>query len=258
MKYTHYLTILLSLTIFESYCFAQTFDTAGESEELNVGGDIFSDFNEDIIGVHMAEDERYYRYGRFFSFSIGIGLTTFSGNRGTAYQNEPPTFNININYFMDFFTSFGIGFGFSKHHFFVDDVVNAYRVNAPGLIRVNAFRIYFNYRYYLETSNLGTAITYSNPYVTGRMEYWYITNKFEDQSDLENDSGGGLGFGLGAGLEFPIKLKESYIGVELLYHTVNFHDKYTQDYRAIESGGFGFDDLTGSVFTTIVAYVLSW
>ncbi|MBT6324873.1 MAG: hypothetical protein HOJ35_02815 [Bdellovibrionales bacterium] len=254
----HHIIIILLLSLIINVAFSQSEEVLDGESDLNVGGDIFSDFNEDIVGVHMAEDERYYRYGRFFSFSVGVGLTTFNGNRGIAYINEPPSFILNMNYFMDFFTSFGIGFEFSKHHFFIDDVVNAYRINAPGLIRVNAFRIFFNYRYYIETSNLGTAITYSNPYVTGRMEYWYLTNKFEDQSDLDNDSGGGLGFGLGGGLEFPIKLKESYIGVEILYHTVNFHDKYTQDYRAIEEGGFGFDDLTGNVFTTMVSYVLSW
>ena len=31
-------------------------------------------------------------------------------------------------------------------------------------------RVYFSYRYYIDTSELGTAITYSNPYFTGRIK----------------------------------------------------------------------------------------
>ena len=73
-----------------------------------------------------------------------------------------------------------------------------------------------------------------------------------------------MGFGLGFGMEFPIKIKENYLGVEFLFHSVNFHDKYTQDYRAIDSDGDGepdgngFSDLTGNAFSTMASYVISW
>ena len=63
------------------------------------------------------------------------------------------------------------------------------------------------------------------------MDYWYITNKFEDQSNLDDDTGGGIGFAIGGGFEFPIEIKKTYIGVEFLFHGVNFHDKFTQKFR---------------------------
>ena len=48
-------------------------------DDIELGGDIFSDFSEDITEKEMAEDERFYRYGRFFSFEVGFGGTFFDG-----------------------------------------------------------------------------------------------------------------------------------------------------------------------------------
>ena len=228
-----------------------------DSDDLNIGGDIFTDFSEEIVGAQMAEDERFYRFGRFFSFALGLGLTTYDGNRGAAYQDELPAYGLYLNFFMDFQNSFSVGLEFSKHNFFLAEPTQGFQQNPVGFVRVNALRAFFGYRYYMDTSNLGTAITYANPYFTGRIEYWYLTNKFVDQEALPDDSGGGLGFGLGFGLEFPVKLKENYIGVEFLFHSVNFHDKFDRKYASF-NGGSGFEDLTGNAYSTMVSYVLAW
>lgn len=42
---------------------------SADDDDLNVGGDIFTDFNEDIENTKLVEDERFYRYGRFFSLT---------------------------------------------------------------------------------------------------------------------------------------------------------------------------------------------
>jgi hypothetical protein len=233
-----------------------------EEDDLNVGGDIFSDFNEDIESAQMAEDERFYRYGRFFSFQIGIGLTTFDGNRGLAYNNDPPTYNFGVNYFLDFRNSFGMGVEYSKHNMFVDSPTVGFEdfADGVGFIDISALRVYFSSRYYIDTSDLGTAITYSNPYLTVRLEYWYLTSKFRDQEGIvPNDSGGGIGVGIGGGFEFPIKIKESYLGVEMLWHSVAFHDKFTQNFRQSTNGGtYSVDDLTGNAYSVMTSYVINW
>lgn len=229
---------------------------AADDDDLNVGGDIFSDFNEDVESAKLVEDERFYRYGRFFSFNVSLGLTTFDGNRGIAYENQPPSYGISFTFFKDFQTALALGLEFSKHSMFFNDPTQGFQ-NAPGLIEVSMLRVFLGYRYYIETANLGTAITYSNPYFIGRMEYWYQTNKFVDQTQLAPDTGGGLGFGLGFGLEFPIELKESYIGLEFLLHTVNFHDKNTQQFAPVNNG-YGFDNLGGNAYSTMVSYVFNW
>ncbi len=268
MKKTSFLPFLLTLLLLQKPISGQVnYDPFAEEEgAFSVGGDIFNDFNEDLDSTQIMEDERFFRYGRFFSFQLSLGLTSFDGNRGKAYQNNPPSYGLGINYFSDFQTSFGMGFEYSKHHFILDEEVNGYNDGSsgssqgPGLVDVSMLRFYFSTRYYIDTSNLGTAITYSNPYFIGRFEYWYNTAKFRDQENIiANDTGGGLGLGLGFGLEFPIKLKKSYLGVELIWHSVSFHDKYTQNYAPVPWGsGFGYEDLTGNVWSTMVSYVINW
>lgn len=232
---------------------------AADDDDLNVGGDIFSDFNEDVENAKLVEDERFYRYGRFFAFNASIGLTTFDGNRGIAYENQPPSFGMSFTFFKDFQTALALGLEFSKHSMFLKDPVLGFpNSSAPGLVEISMLRVFLGYRYYIETANLGTAITYSNPYLVGRMEYWYQTNKYVDQTELPKDTGGGLGFGLGFGLEFPIELKESYIGLEFLIHTVNFFDKNTQKYAPVTAGAYGFDNLGGNAYSTMLSYVFNW
>jgi len=231
-------------------------------DDLEVGGDIFSDFNEDLETAKVAEFERYYRYGRFFSFNLGLGVTMFDGNRGYAYENQLPSYSLSFTFFQNFRVAYGLGVAFSKHHMFLPDPTRGHTPvggsTGPGFVDVSMLRTFFSSRYYLDTADLGTAITYSNPYVIGRIEYWYLTNKFIDQSETPDDSGGGLGFGLGCGLEFPIKLKESFLGVELLFHTVNFHDKFTNAYQARNDGEFGYEDMSGNAWSTTINYIISW
>ena len=64
-----------------------------------------------------------------------------------------------------------------------------------------------------------------------------------DQEDLDKKSEGAIGFSLGGGFEFPIKMKESYIGVEALWHTVNFFDKYTNVYQEKNDGTRFFSEI---------------
>jgi len=230
-----------------------------EDDDLRHGNDIFSDFSEDIESAQVTEDERYYRYGRFYTMSIGFGTTGFTGNRGAAYEDENPSYYFALHPFLDFNFSFGLGLEFSKHHFYIDQATNHYQ-NPPGLIEVSMTRFFLDFRHYVDTIDLGTAITFANPYLAARLEYWYQTNKFIDQSSLDNESGGGFGMGAGFGLEFPIKLSESFVGVEFLMHQVNFFDKYTQKYAPQEGNenGFGYDDLTGYAYSIMVTYVFNW
>jgi hypothetical protein len=231
-------------------------------DDLNMGSDIFSDFNEDLESAKVLEDERFYRYGRFFSVNLGGGFTTFTGNRGRAYQDNNPTFHLSVNYFLDFQKAISLGVEYSKHTMVIDSVVNGFEDNGIlGAVQTDMTRVFVGYKYYIDTTDLGTAITYSNPHFIGRVEYWYQTNKFIDHDEINNEKGGGIGTGLGMGLEFPIELKESYISVEGLYHVVNFEDKYTQNYRQIPGNPkstFGYEDLTGNVLTLIITYNFTW
>ncbi len=254
------LLLMLSLT----QAFAQSSFLADLDDDLSVGSgaDIFTDFNEDLEESQILEDERFYRYGRFFTFNMGLGTTGFTGNRGAAYLNNDPSYHISFTYFFNFTSAIIVGIEFSKHTMFIDNPTVGFQ-SAPGAIAVNMLRPFVGYRYYIDTTNLGTAITYSNPYFVGRFEYWYQTNKFLDQSgpQFEDQSGGGIGSGLGLGLEFPMEIKKSYINVEFLYHQVNFFDKFTQDFKQDPNNPdseIGYDDLGGDAYSVMLNYVSSW
>lgn len=241
-------------------------------DDLNPGSDIFSDFNEDLESAQVLEDERFYRYGRFFSVNVGAGLTTFTGNRGLSHTDNPPTFHLSMNYFLDFQKAITLGIEYSKHTMVLDTVVHGYNnLSALGAVVTDMMRVFVGYKYYIDTTDLGTAITYSNPHFIGRLEYWYQTTDFIDQPTLPKANGGGIGTGLGFGLEFPVELKQSYISVEALYHVVNFYDKYTTDYRQafqasppaqpntpVAGSTYGYDDMTGNVMSLVVTYNFTW
>ena len=230
-------------------------------DDLTIDGDIFNDFNEDLEATQVLEDERFYRYGRFFQANIGLGLTTFTGNRGAAYTDNHPTFHLSVAFFLSFQAALTLGLEYSKHTMFIDTKVNQYRDEIIGAVETSFLRPFVGFRYYMDTTDLGTAITYSNPHLIGRLEYWYQTNKFTERRTLPDQEGGGIGLGVGGGLEFPIEIKKSYISVEALFHTVNFFDKFTQDYRQIPNDAdskYGYDDLTGNALTLVMTYNFTW
>ena len=258
---------LLALISFSLSGLAQTADQVmkelDDETTLGVGGgDIFSDFNEDLESSQALEDERFYRYGRFFSVNLGGGLTTFTGNRGRAYEDNHPTFHLSVNYFLDFQKAILLGVEYSKHTMLLDTEVNGYPDGGIiGAVVTDMTRLFTGFKYFIDTTDLGTAITYSNPYLIGRLEYWYQTNKFLNKKNFTDQKGGGIGTGLGFGFEFPIEIKTSYVDIEFLYHVVNFFDKYTQDYRRNPSkpgSTYGYEDLTGNAMTIVLSYNFTW
>ena len=239
---------------------AQPMDAPEFDDDLDLGGDIFSDFNDDLVMTQIQEDERFWSHGRFFSMHVGTGVTTFDGNRGLLYREDPPEFRLGFYYFSDFRTAYGLGVHHSEHRFVIEEPVFAYAQDPLGRVEVTMLGAWFGYRHYVDTTDLGSALTYSNPHFTFRLEYWHLTNKFVDQAAFPNDTGGGMGFSAGFGLEFPVKIKESYFNLEFLVHAVNFHDKDTRDYAptAADPGGYGFADLSGRAYSTSVNYVMNW
>ena len=224
-----------------------------ESFEFDLGGDIFTDFEEEVEATRVMRDERYYRYSRFFSVDLTLGFTTFDGNRGSAMQDQNPSFGLGVNYFMESNFTMGLGIAFSGHSMLIEQPTRGYPFpTGVGLIESDMMRFWFSVRYYIDTTNLGTAITFSNPYLILRGEYWYETLKFKDQPNIENRTGGGMGFSGGFGLEFPIEFKEYYFGVEFLVHSMNLPEKYTQALQPV------YEDLSGYAYTLMFSLNQSW
>ncbi len=266
--------LCLLFFVFSTSLFAQSPTNGFPDDDLEVGGDIFQDFNEDLEATDIAEDERFYKYSRFYSVSLGLGITDFTGNRGTAFTNNNPSFHFGLTYFLDFQSAFVMGLALSSHTFFVDSITSGSNSEIIGRINQSMLRTYVGFRRYIDTSDLGTAITYSNPYFVGRLEYWYNTTEFPDPGNdrlSRNQDGSGIGAGIGAGLEFPIEIKKSYFNVEFLYHVVNFGDKFISDFRPVADPSTnpncgadqslctnGVENFSGDVITFFANYVISY
>jgi hypothetical protein len=272
---------LIILLVISPLSNANLYNTTNVGEEWNsdltVGGDIFSDFNEDLEATKVMEDERFYRYGRFFTLNVGLGHTSFTGNRGVAYKDTySATMHLSLMYFLNFQSTFNIGIEYSSHTMFIDTYVSGSPNELIGAVDTNLLRPFVGFRYYMDTTDLGTAITYSNPYFTGRAEYWYQTNIYRENTNLSNESGGAIGTAVGLGLEFPMELKETYFNVEFLYHFVTFFDEFTTQYQQIPIGArcppnqssceqdteqpseYGYQDLYGDVMTITATYNFNW
>lgn len=244
---------LLFLFLLPTWICAQDRVFRDEDANFQLGGDIFSDFNEEVEATRIMKDERYYQYSRFFNFEISLGFTSFDGNRGSAYDNNNPSFGGSVHYFMESNLTMGIGIAFSKHAMLIEKPTRGYpQEGGVGLINVDLMRGFFTLRYYIDTTNLGTAITFSNPYLVGRAEYWYESNKFIDQPNIDKETGGGIGFSLGFGLEFPIEIKEYYLGIEFLAHNVSFPDKYTQKLEPL------YPNLNGYGYSLMFSFTQTW
>ncbi len=259
-----FVILLLFCLSSSSFTQSQVSDEILESmdDDLSVGNDIFTDFQENVESAQILEDERFYRYGRFFSVNLGIGHTTFTGNRGTAFKDKFPTFHFSLTYFLDFLSAINFGVEFSKHQMTIDFQTRRFpRTDEIGAIDVSIIRPFLAYRFYIDTSNLSSVFTYSNPYFTGRVEYWYQTNKFLDSPTIiegGQEKGGGLGGGFGFGLEFPLEFKKRYLGIEALVHPVNYFDGDVTSWRPSTGNTVGYDDLKGLGWSVKTTFNLTW
>lgn len=241
-----------------------TFDD-GEAD-FELGGDIFNDYSEGIESTRIQERENFFNYSNFFSVDFNIGWTTFDGNRGQAFQeNSSPGFGLGVNYYFESNVTFGTGFNYTQNYFTIDEPVYGYPdpLALPGNITVENWRYYGSLRYYIDTSNLGSALTFANPYLVGRLEYWDVTYKFKNQPIYPDQKGKGVGWGFGLGLQFPLKMKQYNIGVEFLVHSVDWSDKYTQAYAPIEKdgqpvSGYGYENLNGLAYDLFMGFNLAF
>lgn len=260
-KLLKYITLIVALGHVVST--AQVDDWSSSfDDDLSSSSDIFTDFQEDLGSKEVQEDERFYRYGRFVSTAFGMGLTTFSGNRGKAYHDQHPTLSVGFIYFSDFQSAFGIGLEYSKHFMYLDNETIDTGTDRYGTIEVTFLRPYLAYRYYLDTSDLSSLLTYANPYFIGRLEYWYMSRNFKDYNGT-TDSSGSIGASLGMGIEIPIDLKKNFIGLQVLAHRVTLKDT---DNGQFDLGTnctagekcYGYTDLKGMGYSIVTSYLFSW
>ncbi len=202
----------------------------------------YGEFNED---KEEQEDSAFFAHGRFFGVSLGGGYEGWGGNRGVLYQGGFPLIEFKLHYWFDFNFALDLGFHLAPHFYETTS-------DRGGHVDVNLVRIGLNGKYYIDTRNLSSAISFANPFLTlGFGAYTQTKTAYSQGATPDADTG--LGFSTGFGLEFPIRPRKSYFQIEGKYHMVTFNDTYSSVFS--ESG---LADLTGPMYTLQTNFLFTW
>ncbi len=205
----------------------------------------YGEFNE--ISSEEA-DQKFFKFGRFFGVSLGLGFEFADGNRGALWQGGFPMVDFKVHYWFDFNFALDLGF-FVANHYFDTNAQNL------GHVDVNMLHLGVDLKYYFNTQNLSAPISFANPYLSiGFGSY----SKTQNSATLgSSDSDTSVGVALGGGLEFALIPNKTFFEVEAKVHLVHFKDTYTTIYQAV-NGGPGLQDMTGNFYTVSGNFLFTW
>ncbi len=187
------------------------------------------------------KEELFYKYGRFFGVGLGLGYQQAMGNRGLLYEPGFPRIDIKVLYWFDFNWSLILGVGFASHDFVYENVANS--------VRLTSFETQL--RYSIDTKNLSDALTFASPYFSLGVGAISKTQNTGTQTQADSDSTISMNFG--AGLEFPIAHKKSYLLLDGRYYTQSFVDSAeTEAYSRVTP------NLNGGFLNLSLSIVFTW
>lgn len=194
----------------KSYLLAQT--------DPDEAYDPFTDYSEFDEESDEEADINFFKNGRFFTLGLAAGSRGFTGNFATTYQGAP-TFGIYITYFFDLRLALSVGFKTGDHavKFSTNDGTKIY----TGNLSMSAMT--FDFKYYLSTQNMTRGLADIGPYFIGGLGQFYRTYTIADLDGYSRDST--MGFSLGAGIEIPLMRKKAFLGLQGVYHYVEFNDE---------------------------------
>lgn len=205
--------------------------------------DPFTDYSEFDEESDEEADINFFRNGRFFTIGLAGGTRGFTGNFADAYGSGP-TFGIFLSYFFDLRLALSLGFQTGDHPvaFSVRDGAKVYTGN------VSMTMINFDLKYYLNTQNVTRGLADLNPYVLAGLGQFHRTYTISGLDGFSRDST--MGFDVGAGLEIPLMRKKAYLGIQAVYHYVNFAD---ENKSYVDGGNEKLDkNLTGDLYDFLV------
>lgn len=213
-------------------------------EEDDYSNTPFTEYGEFNTEEDEEADTKFFQYGRFFGISLGLGVEGATGNRGGLWQGGFPLIDFKLHYWFDFNLAMDMGFYVVPHF---------YETNVGGLghVDVNMSRLGVDLKYYFDTKNLTSTISFSNPFILMGVGSYSKTENSVLAPGPNSDSGVGIGFG--GGLEFAIKPRSAYFQVEGKVHIVKFKDTFTQTFASS-----GIADLTGLFYTVTGNILFTW
>jgi hypothetical protein len=202
----------------------------------------YGEFNQQ--GQEEENDIRFFQFGRLFGVSIGLGLEAVDGNRGLLWQGGFPLIDFKVHYWFDFNLALNIGIYTANHNF---------TVPGTGQVNVSMIRGGLDLKYYLNTKNLSSAITFASPYFLlgvgsfTKSEYTPLIGSIP--TTLQS-----LGVSAGMGLEFTLAPRMSYIEFEGKINYVPFYDSGSTAYLASKN----IPNLNGNFWTFSSSLLLTW
>ena len=214
----------------KSYLLAQT--------DPDESYDPFTDYSEFDEESDEEADINFFRNGRFFTVGLATGYRGFTGGFADAYGGAP-TFGLFLSYFFDLRLAFNLGFQTGDHAVNFKTNVKSYSGN------VSITSVNFDLKYYLNTQNVTRGLADLNPYIIGGLGQFYRTYTISGLDGYSRDST--MGLNVGAGIEIPLMRKKAFLGIQAVYHYVNFEDEnksYVQGSEKLEQNLAGdFYDL---------------
>jgi hypothetical protein len=200
----------------------------------------YGEFNEEEV---EAAETKFFQYGRFFGFSLGMGYQGVTGGRGLLYQGGFPLLDMKLHYWFDFNLALDINFHTAGNHFSTAD---------RGDIDVNILMVGIDLKYYFDTKNLSAPIAASSPYLIVGFGPMTKTEHYANQS-VTTPAETSMGLAAGGGLEFTISPRRTFFELEGKFYYAKYNDTYTQVYRSL-----GIDDLTGLFYTVTGSVLFAW
>jgi hypothetical protein len=218
-------------------------DQPGSPEDHDLKGTPYTEYGEFNEQDEEEAATRFLQYGRFFGVSLGGGLSTVTGNRGSVYQGGFPAVELKLQYWFDFDFALEMGVNLASHF---------WDAGSRGRVDTSLLRLGLDLKYYLPVYNLAAPVTFANPYFTLGFGSIRKSDTFQAEEVISNDSS--VGISIGAGLEFVVTPRSSSFYIASKLHFVNFADTFTTLYQ----NDLGLEDLTGQFFSTTAGFLFTW
>lgn len=183
--------------------------------------DPFSDYSEFDEASDEEADINFFRNGRFFTVGLVGGVRNFTGNFAKQYA-QGPTYGVALTYFFDLRTAFALSFMTGDHG--VNFTTNSTNKTYTGTVSITSLN--FDFKYYFNTQNVTRGLADLNPYGLIGFGQFYRTYSLDNVDTLSRDST--MGVNAGVGLEIPLMKKRGFLGLQGIYHMVNFADESKQ------------------------------
>lgn len=216
---TIFFVVLFLATSWNTAAFAQFSEEDVSADDTY---DPFADFSEFEASADEEADIHFFKNGRFFNIAFLLGARTWTQTLGELYSTAP-AYGLYMTYFFDIRMALQVSFVHSESAFTVPGNTGPDGAYAGFSGNVALTAISADMKYYFNTSNITRGFAELNPYLIGGFSMNQRTISVAEEDVLAKTSPTGVQAGFG--LEIPMARNKMYMGIQMMYHYVNFPDE---------------------------------